>query len=158
MSLPANFVSISFYDVFKQKALEDYKNSGEFRVIFIKFFSVLSIIAMSMIAVIYFFGPLLFDFIFGSKWTKAGTYAQYLCFLYAIRLVAGPLTFSLEVVNKHYINLIFQCLYLIIGVSSILITYHFTGSDFSCVKTYSFSLSILYFAHIFTAYLNTKKS
>ena len=156
MSLPANFVSISFYDVFKQKALDDYKNDGEFRTIFVKFFIVLTSLALVMITVIYFFGPWLFEFVFGSAWSKAGIYAQYLCFFYAVRLITGPLCFSLEVVNKHYVNLVFQILYLVTGFTSIVLTYSITGSDLLCVKYYSISLAILYIIHTYISYKATK--
>ncbi len=157
MSVPANFVSISFLDVFKQKSMQDFKDTGSFRTIFIKFFFALSAIAISMITVIYFTGPSLFNLVFGNEWGKAGIYAQYLCFFYAIRLVTGPLAYALEIVNKHYINLIFQCLYLITGVASILGTFYITGDDLLCIKVYSFSLFILYAIHTTVAFKYSKK-
>lgn len=157
LSLPANFVSISFYDVFKQKALHDYKENGEFRTIFKKFFFVLTILAISMILVIYFLGPWLFNFIFGAVWSKSGIYAQYLCLFYAIRLVTGPLCFSLEVVNKHHINLMFQVIYLVSGISSIAITHYLTGNDLTCIKVYSITLATLYSIHTLISFIVTKK-
>lgn len=155
MAVPANFVSISFFDVFKQKAMSDYKETGDFRTIFFKFFLVLTALALSMVLVIYFTGPWLFSLVFGDEWTKAGVFARYLCIFYAVRLIAGPLTFSFEITNKHYVNLIFQTMYLVSGAAAIIISYHFTQNDLYCVVAYSISLSILYLIHIFLAYINS---
>lgn len=155
MAVPANFVSISFFDVFKQKAVLDYKETGSFDAIFRKFFFVLFSLAFAMILLIYFTGPILFTTVFGDEWYKAGVYAKYLCILYAVRLVAGPLVFSFEITNKHFVNLIFQSLYLIFGASSILVTYYITKSDLACIISYSITLSLLYSLHIIMAYLNS---
>ena len=157
MSVPANFVSISFFDVFKQKAMEDFKQTGEFRTIFTKFLGILVVIATFMILTIYFTGPYLFSLVFGAEWGKAGIYAQFLCIFYAIRLVAGPLIFSFEITGRHYINLYFQFIYLVVGIAGILLTYYYTGDDLLCIKVYSLSLALIYSVHILLAYTNSRK-
>jgi O-antigen/teichoic acid export membrane protein len=157
MSVPANFISISFFDVFKEKAVSDFKEFGSFSTIFQKFLILLLSIAIGMIFVAYFTSPFLFPFIFGEEWGKAGLYAQYLCIFYAIRLVTGPLIFSFEITGKHYVNLIFQSVYLIVGITSIALTYYYTQNDLQCIKVYSLSLAIIYSFHIILAYINSRK-
>ena len=152
LSVPANFISVSFFDVFKQKAILDYKEYGSFRTIFKKFFFILLLLALLMITFISLTGPTLFNFVFGSEWTKAGIYAQYLTVLYAIKLVAVPLTFSLEIKNKHYINLIFQSIYLVVGIIIIPVVYFYTRNDVDCIKYYSFTQTSFYILHIFFAF------
>lgn len=157
LSMPANFVSISFFDVFKQKAVADYKEFGAFNTIFVKFLVALSLIGIAMVLVIFLAGPYLFSNIFGESWVKAGIYGQYLSFFYAIRLIAVPLIFSFEITGRHYVNLIFQFCYLFIGVTTILTTYHYTQDDLLCIKVYSLSLTLVYAIHILLAYLNSKQ-
>ena len=157
LSVPANLVSISFFDVFKQKATEDYKRTGEFRTIFKKFFIILFFLAIAMTAVMYFLAPKLFGLIFGEEWIKAGVYAQFLAFFYAVRLINGPLSFSFMIINKHHINLIFQGLYLVSGVLSITLGYHYTQSDIECIKIYSLILGILTFLQVILAFIMSPK-
>lgn len=157
LSVPANLVSISFFDVFKQKATEDYKRTGEFRTIFTKFFLVLTLIATAMVIVMYFLAPKLFGLIFGDAWVKAGVYAQFLAFYYAVRLINNPLNFTFMIINKHQVNLIFQVLYLIAGVASITLGYHYYQSDIECIKLFSLTLGILTFIHVLLAFLMSPK-
>jgi len=152
LSAPANFISVSFYDVFKQKAVEDYKNYGSFEHIFKKFFIILFGLAVSMSIIIGLSGPTLFDFILGSKWKNAGIYAQYLTLLYSIKLMTVPLTFSLEIRNLHFINLIFQTTNLVLGLLIIPIVYFITKNDVECIKYYSLTLSLVSSIQIYIAY------
>jgi O-antigen/teichoic acid export membrane protein len=152
LSVPANFVSVSFYDVYKQKAVEDFKQFGSFRTIFIKFLIILATLAGSMILLISLTGPELFSYVFGKAWHNAGIYAQYLTILYAVKLLTGPLTFSLDIRNLHYINLIFQGLHLVLGLTIIPVVYFLTKNDILCIKYYSLILSLVSILHIFFAY------
>jgi O-antigen/teichoic acid export membrane protein len=154
LSIPTNFISLSFFDVFKQKAVIDFKQSGEFKGTFFKFLWPLMLIAICMILLLFFTGPELFQSVFGDNWYSAGIYAQYLCIFYGIRLIAMPLVFSLEIVNKHSINLIFQFLYLTAGILSIVITKQYTNDDTNCIIAYSLTLGLLNIINIYYAYLN----
>ena len=156
LSMPVNFISVTFCDVFKQKAMSDYKTTGEFETIFVKFFFMLAFISISMISVIYFFSEDLFVILFGDKWLKAGTYAKYLCFLYAIRLIVGSLAYSFEINKKNHWIFIFQIAYLLIGVSSLLISYSLTNDDIFAIKTYSYSLASIYLMQTLFAYINAR--
>lgn len=156
LASPANFISVSFYDVFKQKAVEDFKANGEFLTIFKKFFLILLLLAIAMSLTLGTMGPMLFDFVFGSKWINAGVYAQYLSILYAIKLMTVPLTFSLEIRNLHHVNLIFQSMYLVLGIIIIPTVYFLTKSDIECIKYYSLTLSLLSIIQVFLAYKASK--
>jgi len=156
--VPTNFVSISFLDVFKQKAVSDYKDHGQFDTIFLKFFGVLFFLALMMILLMSLFGPTLFEFFFGEKWLKAGIYAKYISVLYALRFVSYPLSFSFEITGKNHINLFFESVYLVVGLAVVVITYLLTKNDVTCLSVYSLTLSAIYLIHILLAYLNSKKA
>lgn len=158
LSVPVNFISISFFDVFKQKAMNDFKETGEFLTIFIKFLFMLSLIAFLMIGTLYFFSEDLFAIVFGEEWRKAGIYAKYLSILYAVRLVALPLVYSFEITNKNHYNFIFQALYLIGGITALAFSYNQYQSDIISIKAYSTTLAIIYTSHIIMALKNTKKA
>lgn len=156
LSVPVNFISISFFDVFKQRAMSDYQNTGEFFTVYKKFLFVLITIAIAMIGTLYFFSEDLFALVFGEEWRDAGIYAKYLSFLYAVRLITGPLVYSFEINNKNYFNFIFQALYLIGGVSVLIASYHFYQDDVISIKYYSFTLAGLYLLHTVFATINAK--
>lgn len=157
LSVPVNFISISFFDVFKQKAMKDYKETGEFLTIFIKFLLMLTSIAIAMVGTLYFFSEDLFATVFGEEWRQAGMYAKYLSILHAVRLIALPLVYSFEITNKNHFNFIFQAMYLIGGLSALIISCNYYQDDLSTIKIYSITLSVLYVIHTFMAFLNAKK-
>lgn len=156
LSVPVNFVSISFLDVFKQKADQDYKESNRFNTIYLKFLAVLIIVAIIISSIMFFGGPVLFELVFGKEWYKAGVYAKYIAILYSMRFISTPLSFGFEVTGRNHINLIFQSTYLILGISSIIISYYLTRDDVLCVAAYSFVVSSVYLIHVFLGYLNSK--
>ena len=158
LSVPANFISVSFFDVFKQKAVQDYNEFGSFRTIFNKFFFILFGLGFSMVLLIGTTGPDLFSFVFGDEWRKAGEYAVYLTILYAVKLVAVPLIFSLEIVNKHKIGLYFNISYLIVSLIITPIMFIITKNDLECIKYYSISLTIIHILHIYQSFLASGKS
>lgn len=158
LSMPVNFISITFFDVFKQKAMNDYKETGEFLTIFVKFFFMLATICIAMISVTYFFSEDLFVIFFGPNWVKAGIYAKYLCFLYGVRLIVGSLSYSFEINKKNHWIFIFQVIYLIAGVGSLFISYKQTGDDVFAIKTYSYTLATIYLIQTFMAFLNAKSA
>ena len=156
LSMPVNFISITFFDVFKQKAMNDYKETGEFLTIFTKFFFMLSSICIAMILVVFFFSEDLFTLVFGENWLKAGVYAKYLCFLYGVRLIVGSLSYSFEINKKNHWIFIFQVIYLIAGVGSLFISYNMTKDDVFAIKVYSFTLASIYLIQTLLAYINAK--
>lgn len=125
LSAPLGLISGSFKDVFYQK-ITTHINRGELSeasTFFKKSAIGLVIIGLPMWAIIYFFGPEIFGFVFGEQWVRSGEFASILSFSFLIQLVVSPLSSIFNAANKLKIASIWQTLYffstfLTLGVSA----------------------------------------
>tara|TARA_B100000700_G_scaffold308157_1_gene385464 strand:+ start:175 stop:1422 length:1248 start_codon:yes stop_codon:yes gene_type:complete len=140
LGVPMGFVGKAVGDVFRQKSAEDYKEINNCRSTFNKTFLLLS--SVSLISALFtwnFISPIVL-MVFGSEWELAGTICIFLIPLFAMNLIVSPLTFTLYVVQKQHIDLLWQ-LILIIGVYFCLTM----AKDFNTsIIYYSTTYSLLY--------------
>jgi lipopolysaccharide exporter len=106
LTLPIQFISNSFGDVFKQKSSQAYHETGDARSLFFKTFKVLILLGFIPYLILGFFSPQLFAFFFGDKWQTAGAFASALSLLYFMKFVVSPLTFTIFLAKKFTLDLI----------------------------------------------------
>tara|TARA_B100001175_G_C19503004_1_gene639241 strand:+ start:374 stop:1621 length:1248 start_codon:yes stop_codon:yes gene_type:complete len=140
LGVPMGFVGKAVGDVFRQKSAEDYKKLNHCRDTFNKTFLLLSTVSLlSAIFTWNFISPIVI-IVFGNEWALAGTICIFLIPLFTMNLIVSPLTFTLYVVQKQHIDLLWQ-LILIVGVYFCFIM----GKDFNTsIIYYSIIYSILY--------------
>jgi O-antigen/teichoic acid export membrane protein len=156
LSIPINFISISFLDVFRYQAVKEYNENKRFDYIFRKFFYTLLALALPLVLIIFFFGPNLFEFVFSKEWVTAGLFSKYLVILYGVRLIASPLSYSLAVNNKLNINLAFQVLFVTSGAISLLLGHYFYKDSLLTVKIYACVMMICNGLYLLVSYQNSK--
>lgn len=140
LGVPMGFLGKAVGDVFRQKSAEDYKKLNHCRDTFNKTFLLLSTVSLlSAIFTWNFISPIVI-IVFGNEWALAGTICIFLIPLFTMNLIVSPLTFTLYVVQKQHIDLLWQ-LILIVGVYFCFIM----GKDFNTsIIYYSIIYSILY--------------
>ena len=148
LQAPITLISRSFLDVFKQRASEDYNNSGTARPIFIKTFLMLSAISLSTTVPLYFLIEDLFVLIFGVEWTEAGVYARLLLPALALRLIANPLSFMFYIANKQHLNLLLMLITVAVIVGGLM----FGTDELKAISNISLCMSVTYIAYIIIAY------
>lgn len=121
LSIPISVISYSIRDVFRQKANEIYVIDGHFDHLFLKIFKLLSLITLCIVVMFTYFLPDLFSFVLGTRWEKAGVYAQILVPMIAIDFVAMSLSGVLIITNKLKQNFIWQIYYIFISTGSLLL-------------------------------------
>ncbi|TMM58952.1 hypothetical protein FEE95_05835 [Maribacter algarum] len=116
LGAPMGLIGASFKDVFYQKIAYMINTDGAIDLS-VKFFkkSALGLFAIGLpiCAILYFFGPQLFSFVFGDTWERAGTFASILAFSFLVKLVASPLSSVFNAVNRLKIASIWQTFYFI---------------------------------------------
>ncbi|MGN6415932.1 MAG: oligosaccharide flippase family protein [Pseudobacter sp.] len=152
LGLPAQLLSTSVGEVFRQKAAQDFHQTGTCRPVFMKVFKTLLKLAIFPFAVIMLLGPQLFGFFFGERWAEAGQFSQILGILFMFKFVVSPLTYVTYIANKQWIGLISD----IVLLSTVLLIF-FAAKWFNLpymvsLIIYSVSYSALYFITFYLSY------
>lgn len=148
ISLPSQFISASFSQVFYKKVVDIYNNNPIHLYPFVRkiMFSLLGLGIIGF-TVVYFLLPYLVPFVLGPNWAPAVKIMQYLCLWHAIKIVVGPTSTLTILLNKQKELLAFEIIFLVFRVLSIWLPYYLG---------YSALFSILCFALIgviFNSYL-----
>ena len=157
-SVPVNVIALAVRDVFRQRANEEFKNAGNCRIIYMKVFKTLSIIAFIGIILSVLLLPVVFSIFLGEQWTTAAFYAQILAIPTLLSFVADPLSDLLIIANKLKVNFLWQIYYAVItGLSLWLgcVLYHdviITLCFFAIGRSSAYILNILLSHHYATKY------
>lgn len=152
IGLPIQLVGSGISTVFRQRAVENYNEYGSFRTIYIKTLKTLSVLSIPMLLIILFLGPQLFVFAFGIEWKESGVIAQILIFMFVMKLIVSPLSYTWFIVNRlqesFYIHI-----YMLV---SNLIVFYAGSSLFTNYKTvlilYAINYVIIYSYSVFRTY------
>lgn len=107
LRMPITLIGNAVRRVFYQKAAQLYNADKGLLEPLQKTTFLLGALAIGPIAVILLFGPSLFEFVFGSNWTDAGVYAQWLVIGWFARFVNVPSVMLVPVygLQKRYLFL-----------------------------------------------------
>ena len=145
---PLTVIGNSFAQVFFQKAAEMHSHGQNILGLVNSTIKKLAIIALPIFIVILLFGPALFGFVFGEKWTIAGEYAQYLTPWLYLNFVISPVQQVAVIYNKQGQIFILSIVGNLIIVGSILLG----GFYFKDVKNGFLLLSglqVFYYLYIY---------
>jgi len=118
---PVSMISFAIRDVFRQRANEEFKNTGCCRTIYTKILKILSIIAITGVPLLIVLLPAIFSIFLGEQWNTAAYYAQILTIPTLLSFVSVPLFDVLIIANKLKINFLWQVYYAFITFLSLLI-------------------------------------
>lgn len=151
LSLPVGLIAGAFLDVFKQKASEDYNTLGNCKDIYLKTLKRLAIIAIPTFGILALLAPELFSFFFGEEWIQSGVYARILCVMFAMRIIASPLSYVFYIAGKQNYDLIWQ---VALAIATVLAFYVGQQGDSAEIALWIFSLSYggLYLVYIAISY------
>lgn len=108
--VPMNFAGAAMAQVFYQQATETYNNHGDLTALVKNTIFKSALMALPVLIILLLFGPQLFSFVFGAKWTEAGVYASILAPWILLDFVRAPLSQVPIIVGKHNNLLIFSIL------------------------------------------------
>jgi O-antigen/teichoic acid export membrane protein len=151
LGLPVALISTSIGDSFKQRALLDYTTLGNCRDIYIRTFRILFFLSIIPFSLIIFFGPDIFDFIFGLQWRESGEYARILGPMFLLRFLVSPLSSVFIVAQKQDYDFYLHILFIIMGFFSFFIGFKFYNSIKVSLVLFSLVYSLIYIVYFFLA-------
>ena len=150
LGIPFSIISANIARVFFESAVKSVKDNGDFKKLFIKTSTLLSLTIIPIISFLALIAPWLFSFVFGQEWSEAGTYVRLLAPMFAIRLITESLTTTFIVVGKQRYELVFQIILLVGEIIAFSIAYFYDLP----IETLLIMISILYFL-VYVFMLNT---
>lgn len=91
LDVPTSTISNSSGEVFKKEAASQTSATGSCRGIMRNYIVAHALLALIGVALTIVFAPALFVWLFGQEWRFAGTLAQYLAPVFALRLITAPI-------------------------------------------------------------------
>jgi O-antigen/teichoic acid export membrane protein len=120
LSIPGNLISQAVYQTFFQQAVETHR-SGELAGITLRVFTRLLNISFVPLALITIVAPDLFAIIFGTHWSIAGEYLQWLSLAIFFKFICSPISSIYDVLEKQNKYLLFNIMLLITRTSGLII-------------------------------------
>jgi O-antigen/teichoic acid export membrane protein len=141
VSIPIALVGAAIGNVFFKYATDYYKSNNEqkFNTLVSSTFKYLLLIGSIPLCIIMVYGNDLFRIVLGSNWETAGEFAQLLSPLFLLTFVSSPLTHLFNVVSKQKYNLVFNIIFFVTKISSLLLTYTIYNDPYIAVLVYSLS-------------------
>jgi O-antigen/teichoic acid export membrane protein len=153
---PISLISSSVFEVFRQRASNDYNKFGRCDGIFIKTFFTLFIFSIIPFAIIFFLGPDLFKIIFGSEWEMAGTFSKIMAPMFFLRFTITPLTYTFLIANKQKEDFWGHIGMLTIVFCSFPLSYHIASNELSLLLGFSLSYCLVYIYYLIRSYFFSK--
>jgi len=152
LSVPSTIISQAIRDVFRQRANEEYKEKGNALYIYKKTTKFLFLASFLVFGILFIILPDFFAIVFGEKWRVAGEYARILCPTVMISFVAESVSGMFIIAEKMFANLVWQIVYFVVTVISLLIGYLLFKDMKFVMIFYSVGRSLVYILNISMSY------
>lgn len=148
LGAPVGLVGKSVLDVFKRHAIQSLREVGDCRDIYIKTFKALMLAAVVMILGTVLLAEDIFRIAFGAQWVESGRMALWLLPMFALGLIASPLSYMAYLVEKQYVDLLWQ---ISLAVLVICVLYSFSSPQ-STLVFYSIAYAAMYVVYMLISY------
>lgn len=154
LSGPIGLLASSMLTVFKEHAGRDFREIGNCKAIYLRTLKLLILLGIVPFTILFFFSPAIFTFIFGESWRAAGEYAVILVPMFFFKFVVSPLSYTLYISDKQFVDLVWQLGLLLITWCS----FYFTNSLFNALLSYSVGYSAMYLIYFVISYNSATNS
>lgn len=148
LGAPIGLLGKSILDVFKRHAATSYRERGECRDDYVRTFKVLLAASLAFCVFMGMFSEQFFALAFGEKWRGAGTIAIWLLPMFALSLIASPLSYMVYIAGKQHVDLVWQIALLAMTVA----TLSLVKSHNLALQAYSAGYSMLYVIYLAMSY------
>ena len=122
--VPARVVASSIANVFYKEMVEEFQlRRNRLKLTFIKTLKIALIPALPACLILLFFGPSLFELVFGEKWYEAGVIASRLSPLIFCNFMFGPVQSVPMIFKKQRLSLLFRAVNYILQIATLYIGY-----------------------------------
>ena len=156
VKVPLIILSNAINNVFKNEAIDRYRDKGNCKDLFISLFKKLFLIAIVPFTILFFAAPDLFSLVLGESWRNAGNYAQILIFGLLFELLAFPFRSIFQITNTQFIYLRLQFLSLLLILVAVGLGYYLYNDPWFAVLFYSVAIAISHLVSIVCIYFLAK--
>lgn len=156
LGMPIQLVSSAIGEVFRQKAAHEYNTNGNCQSVFRRTFITSSLLSLFPFLILFLFGPWLFTFFFGEKWTEAGIFSQILAPLFLLRFVVSPLSYMFIIAGKQREDMWVHISVVFLIVATFVISKTLTSDYYITLICYSAVYSLTYFYYLYRSYQFSK--
>ena len=153
ISLPISFLTSSISEVFRQRASQQYLETGNCKALVIKTVTTLFFISIVPFLVCMIFAPILFNYVLGKQWEQAGVFAQLIGILFFFKLVISPVSYIVFLAKKFLISLVMDIIVVVSSLLTLFIGLKYFKSIEIALFSYALNYALLYFL---TLYLSIK--
>ncbi len=144
LGLPLIIISANISRMFLKNAAVEYHQKKTMRRTFLKMLVPVSIISLIMVIAFKLFAPSFFTFFLGSRWKDVGVFVQILAPMYGIRLLSNSFSNATIIVNKQFIALALQFLYLIASATVFIICRYQRHDVFDFLRFMNYLFCLIY--------------
>lgn len=119
LGAPATLLAKTVNDIFFPRLAELANHGQETRPLLLKATGALCAITALPFAVLILLSPQLFSVIFGTKWTEAGTYSQFLSFFFLTAIITRPSFAAVSVYRVQSAYLAYEILGIIVRLGAL---------------------------------------
>lgn len=141
---PLAVISSAFSDVFKQRASEEYTQTGSCYKIFWSTLKKLLLISIIPFAIFFATAPLLFGFVFGEEWKIAGEFARIMAIPFFLGFTISPLSAVFYIINKTRQYLMIQAVLFVMVLLAIFVTPVYTDDPYRMVAAIAAAYTLFY--------------
>lgn len=151
VGLPSQIVASAIGEVFRRKASEDLRNSGECRATYISTLRSLAAISLATFVPFFFLAPVVFELVFGLEWRAAGEMAQILTPMVAAQFIASPLSAMFMLAERQKMDIVWQ-IGLFVAVAAAFGIGYLTHSEFVTIILFSSAYTVMYLVNLMMTY------
>lgn len=148
LGAPVGLVGKAILDVFKRYAVQSIREVGNCRDIYLKTFMALLLSSTVMVTCTIFLAEDIFRVAFGEAWVPSGQMAVWLLPMFALGLIASPLSYVVYLVEKQYVDLLWQIGLMVVVVAGL---YGFSTVQ-STLVGYAAGYSLMYVIYVVISY------
>lgn len=152
LGAPIGLVGKAVLDVFKRYAVQSIQEKGNCRKLYLDTLMALAFAALIMILGTVFLAKDIFYMAFGPDWILSGQMAVWLLPMFALRMIASPLSYMAYLVERQHIDLIWQSILMVMTI----VTMYIFASYESTLIGYGIGYASMYFAYILISYRLSK--
>jgi O-antigen/teichoic acid export membrane protein len=148
LGAPVGLVGKAILDVFKRYAVQGIREFGNCRDLYIKTFMALALASIIMVICTVLLAEDIFRVAFGDEWIQSGRMAIWLLPMFALGLIASPLSYMVYLVEKQYVDLLWQVGLMMVAMATL---FGFSSSRFTLIG-YGMGYAIMYIVYIVISY------
>lgn len=144
LRLPMTFLGQNVNHVFVQKAAQARDNPDQMRRLTLGLYKRLLLVGAIGLSFVTYYGDILFLFVFGSEWTEAGKYAQWISTWLVFQLASVPVSGLYNILERQGEAFLFQGLLFVLRIASIVFSAILVNDPLWAIISYCLTSLLMY--------------